>query len=140
MLTCGLGFFFGRHALISIISNDPLVLQYGSTLLIFAAVYQLFDALYITYNGALRGAGDTFVPAVATAGLNWSITIGVSYLVSRFFPQFDVAGPWTCATIYGMILGLFIWLRFKRGAWRAIRLEHGSNLENQSATLSFMES
>ena len=31
----------------------------GAILMIFAAVYQLFDAMYIIYSGALRGAGDT---------------------------------------------------------------------------------
>jgi multidrug resistance protein, MATE family len=139
MLTCGLTFFFGRHALISIFSTDPLVLQYGSTLLIFAAIYQLFDALYITYNGALRGAGDTFVPAVVTAGLNWSITIGVAYCVSRFFPQFGVAGPWTSATVYGGTLGTFIFFRFKRGAWRNIHLEHDSNPAADSVTFSNLQ-
>ena len=44
-------------------------------LLIFAAVYQFFDAMYIVYNGALRGAGDTFVPAVMTGVLCWGITV-----------------------------------------------------------------
>jgi Na+-driven multidrug efflux pump len=38
-------------------------------------VYQFFDTVYIVYNGALRGAGDTFIPAVATSVLCWGITV-----------------------------------------------------------------
>jgi MATE family multidrug resistance protein len=136
MLSCGVTFFIGRHALIGLFTDDPTVLRYGATLLVFAAVYQFFDALYICYNGALRGAGDTFVPAVATAGLNWSMTVGLGYTVAKFFPRFGIAGPWTVATIYGITLGLFIWLRFRRGAWKAIHLERDSNVENASATLA----
>src|SRR5262249_26337525 len=112
MLSCGLAFFLFRHKLIGLFTDDPTVRAYGAKLLTFAAVYQFFDALYIVYNGALRGAGDTFVPAVATAVLNWSITVGAGFCLARFFPQFGIAGPWTAATIYGTILGSFIWLRF----------------------------
>ena len=52
-------------------------------LLIFAAVYQFFDAMYIVYNGALRGAGDTLVPAVMTGVLCWGITVFGGYAVAR---------------------------------------------------------
>lgn len=123
MVICGLGFFLGRHVLMELFTNDPEVLRIGATLLGFAAIYQFFDAMYIVYNGALRGAGDTFVPAVATAILNWGITVGGGFLIAVKFPQWGIAGPWTIATGYGIILGLFIWLRFKRGKWRQIHLE-----------------
>jgi MATE family multidrug resistance protein len=139
MLSCGLVFFFARFALISFFSRDALVVRYGAILLTFGAIYQFFDALYIVYNGALRGAGDTFVPAVATAGLNWTMTVGLAYFVAHYFPRFGVAGPWTSASLYGMILGTFIWLRFHRGAWKGIHLEADSNVENPSARLSLVE-
>ena len=123
MLSCGAIFVVGRHQLIRVFTADPEVLRVGSMLLVFAAIYQFFDALYITYNGALRGAGDTIVPAVATIVLCWSITVFGGYLVARFRPQWGPAGPWTVATIYGVILGTFIYIRFRRGGWRSIHLE-----------------
>ena len=126
MVTCGLFFFLGRNVLMHLFTNDPQVLRIGATLLIFAAVYQFFDALYITYNGALRGAGDTLVPAIATAVLCWGITVIGGYIVARVFPGFGPVGPWIAATVYGIILGLFIYLRFRRGAWRRIHLEQDS--------------
>ena len=124
MVSCGLFFLIGRHQLIRLFTSDPQVLQTGAMLLGFAAIYQFFDALYITYNGALRGAGDTVVPAIATGLLCWSITVLGGYLVARYFPQWGPAGPWTVATIYGVILGIFIYTRFRRGGWRSIHLEH----------------
>jgi MATE family multidrug resistance protein len=123
MVTCGIIFFLGRHQLVSLFSKDPEILRIGSMMLIYAAIYQFFDALYIVYNGALRGAGDTFVPAVATAILCWGITVGGGYLTAKYFPNFGPAGPWTVATIYGVILGVFMYSRFQRGKWRTIHLE-----------------
>jgi MATE family multidrug resistance protein len=123
MLMCGLLFFIARHALIGLFTRDPQVLRLGATLLVYAALYQLFDAMYIVYQGALRGAGDTFYPAIATAGLCWGITVAGGYLVARFAPGFGPSGPWIVALIYGIILGLFLFIRFHRGRWRSIHLD-----------------
>src|SRR6202007_2223147 len=98
-----------RHQLIGMFSQDPQIIQIGATLLVFAAVYQLFDAMYIVYNGALRGAGDTFVPAVATAGLCWTITVGGGLAVAALRPQWGAGGPWAAATGYGVVLGFFMY-------------------------------
>jgi MATE family multidrug resistance protein len=123
MVACGLFFFLGRHDLIRFFSHDPVVVREGAALLIFAAIYQFLDALYINYNGALRGAGDTLVPAVATGALCWTITVFGGYWVARTWPQWGPIGPWLAATTYGLILGAFMFLRFHRGRWELIRLE-----------------
>ncbi len=135
MLACGLVFLICRNQLIGLFSTDPQVLRIGAMLLIFAAVYQFFDAMYIIYNGALRGAGDTFVPAVATAVLNWSITVFGGRAIAVHLARHGitgnagVAGPWIAATGYGVILGLFMFIRFQRGHWEALHLEDGVNAD-----------
>src|SRR6185312_3871752 len=129
MVTCGLVFLVARNRLIHLFTSDPQVLRAGAMLLIFAAVYQFFDALYITYNGALRGAGDTMAPAIATFVLCWSITVFGGFAIARSWPTIGPAGPWAAATGYGIILGLFIYIRFRRGGWRSIRLEQGENAD-----------
>jgi multidrug resistance protein, MATE family len=136
MVSCGIFFFLGRNSLIQLFTRDPVVLHTGAMLLIFAAVYQFFDAMYITYNGALRGAGDTLIPAVATGILCWGITVFGGYYVARRWPVFGAAGPWTCATLYGVILGVFIYIRFRRGAWRTIRLDQGAPLDRVTANVN----
>src|SRR5207249_11319256 len=128
-------FFFGRRALIGIFTHDPEVLRQGAMMMIFAAVYQLADALYISYNGALRGAGDTFVPAVALALLNWSMSVGLGLFVAKRFPQWGVAGPWTVATIYGITLSVYLYARFRRGAWTRIHLEPSDAFDTVTAPL-----
>jgi MATE family multidrug resistance protein len=135
MLTCGLLFFVFRHELMRLFSDKPEVLRIGSTLLVFAAVFQLSDAMYCTYSGALRGAGDTFVPAMATGIMNWTMSVGLGYVIVRLHPEWGAAGPWTIATIYSITLSTYIYIRFKRGGWRSIRLERADNpdrVENKS--------
>jgi MATE family multidrug resistance protein len=138
MLSCGLLFFLGRNVLMELFTHDPEVLRVGAMLLIFAAVYQFFDAMYIIYNGALRGAGDTFIPAVATAALCWGMTVFGGYAVARLRTSWGSAGPWTVATIYGIILGVFMLIRFRRGNWKAIPIdrENAASVRVTSVPLS----
>jgi MATE family multidrug resistance protein len=98
-------------------------MRLGSRMLIFAGVYQLFDAAYIVYNGALRGAGDTFIPGLMTATLGWLLTVGGGYAIARFVPGLGTAGPWLLASAYGAGIGLYMYVRFIRGKWKAIDLE-----------------
>lgn len=123
MVCCGLFFFLGRHWLMGMFTEAADVRRMGATLLIFAAVYQFFDAMYILYTGALRGAGDTFVPAVVTATLCWTLAVGGGVVMARYWPAMGVAGPWIMATAYGICVGVFVLARFRSGAWRSIRLE-----------------
>ena len=118
MMLCGLGLFAFRRQLIGVFTADPAVLHTGATLLVFAAVYQLFDATYIVYNGGLRGAGDTLVPAVVLGTLCWAITVGGGRLIADHHPAWGPAGPWVAAMVYGGTLSTFICVRFARGRWR----------------------
>jgi MATE family multidrug resistance protein len=136
MLLCGIAMAIFRYPLIRVFSSNPQVVRTGAVLLIFGGIYQVFDAMYLVYNGALRGAGDTFVPAIVTASLCWGITVLGGYFIATNFPQLGVAGPWTTCTIYGIALGFFMMMRFRRGGWKMIHLEQQSNVAVESAKLS----
>jgi MATE family multidrug resistance protein len=143
LVGCGLVTYLFRRELIGVFTQDAEIIRLGAMLMIIAAFYELFDGMYIIYYGALRGAGDTFVPAVATAGLCWTIMLFGGYGVARFMPQWAVAGPWGIASVYGVILGFFMFFRFQRGKWKSIHLEAqsaaaemNSNVENGSSTLA----
>jgi MATE family multidrug resistance protein len=139
MLLCGLLMATLRHPLIHVFTQDPEVARLGAILLIFAGIYQFFDAMYIVYNGALRGAGDTLIPGFVTIGLCWGITVGGGYVIAHNLPQFGVTGPWVACTIYGILLGIFMVHRFRSGRWQQIHLERdsrGSNLPDDSTKVS----
>ncbi len=135
MLICGAVFFLGRNQFISLFSDDPAVVRIGGILLIFAAIYQLFDALYIIYIGALRGAGDTFWPATVTAILCWTLVVAGGASVGWLMPRWGPTGPWIMASLYGLVLGAYLVIRFSRGEWKAVDTtdhkppEAGSRLE-----------
>jgi MATE family multidrug resistance protein len=122
MVACGIVFFVGRRALIELFTDDPLVIAAGATCMTFSATYQVFDAMYIIYYGALRGAADTFVPAVVTAVFCWGLVVFGAYVIARVMPGLGTSGPWMIATAYGIGLGFFMLIRFRRGAWKHIRL------------------
>ena len=107
--------------LMALFTDEPEVLRLGTTLLMIAAGYQFFDAMYITYAHALRGAGDTLVPALVTGTLCWGMLIGGGSLMAWLVPSWGVFGPWVIACVYGVVLGLYMVWRFHFGQWQRER-------------------
>ena len=123
MLFCGVIYFtFGRQ-LIGTFTDDPEILAMGTTLMTILAIYQFFDAMYINYLGALRGAGDTFIPSLVTIALCWGFMLGLGWLTAVYLPRFGYLGPWYVTLTYGVLLGGFMFLRFRHGAWKRRALE-----------------
>lgn len=91
-------------------------------MLILAATFQLFDGLAITISGALRGAGDTVWPGVATIFLSWGLIVGGGWLAVRFAPGMSSFGPWAAASLYIIALSLFFLWRFLSGHWKRIKV------------------
>jgi len=114
--------FLARRPLIGLISDDPAVIESGAQVMVWVAIFQLSDALCVTYTNALRGAGDTRWPALAVGLTCWGIFIGGGFAMARLFPQWGINGPWLMCTLYIVILGGLLYGRFRSGAWRAIRL------------------
>ena len=90
--------------------------------MICAAVFQLFDAAGIVFNGALRGAGDTRWPMIAAVALSLSVLVGGGWCMVKFLPQLTSLGPYIAATVYIIILGSAMAWRFESGHWRRIDL------------------
>jgi len=110
---------FGRP-LMEIFSSDADVIALGVELLIFAAVFQLFDAVAITYNNALRGAGDTRWPTVVGATQAWVIMIGGGWVMAKYFPHLGSRGPWIFATLFVVTIGVTLWARWRWAAWEKL--------------------
>lgn len=107
--------------LISIISQDAIVIQQGAKLLMMAALFQLSDGLGICSSGALRGAGDTQFPMIIGVVYSWGFFVPFSFLAGIVL-QFGVLGTWTVATVYIIAYGITLFLRFRGSKWEAIRI------------------
>jgi len=124
MTFMGLIYFLLPGPLMAFFNADPRVIQAGSAILLCAAVFQLFDAMNVTFVGALRGAGDTH-------GIAW-ITIGLLVIVfaplsigTVMFTDLQSVGPWLAGTANTILLGLLLWWRFARGKWQEINIFAG---------------
>ena len=102
--------------------DDPEVIAIGINLLICAAIFQVFDAVLIIYNDALRGAGDTlYLAIIESIGAVFILGFGGFFMV-KLFPDFGAVGPWMAA-IGKIIFGAAAnWMRFKSNHWMKIDL------------------
>jgi MATE family multidrug resistance protein len=121
MFTMGLCFFFFRNEIMKFWSpENDLVITAGMNILICAALFQVFDAAAITYNSALRGAGDTaWLAFVSTIGAGLILGLG-GFLMVKFFPNLGALGPWMAFTADIIFVGIANRLRFKSNSWMQI--------------------
>lgn len=114
--------FFARWPLVRAFNSDPTVIDIGCWIMIWVSLYQIFDAMSITFIFALRGAGDTLMPAVLNGACCWILFVGGGALCAVFAPGFGIHGPWLLAVSYLSLLGLLLLWRFESGAWRRIKV------------------
>ena len=86
-------------------------------MMIMCAVFQIFDAFSITFNGALRGAGDTAWPAVAWLGSATLVLLGGGFAMATLMPQWASTGVWLAATSHVIVMGVLLGLRYAVGSW-----------------------
>lgn len=97
------------------------VLPLAANLLMFVAVYSVFDSLAVVFASALRGAGDTLFPMLLMTCSGWLIMTLPAWLIAR---QEDatVQMLWMTCTAHIMVMGISMPLRFYTGRWRSIRM------------------
>jgi MATE family multidrug resistance protein len=122
MVTMGVILFVWRGSFIGLFNADPEVIAIGSTILFWVALFQIGDAMAITHMTALRGAGDTRVPAAVMGALSWVFQGVGAYVVALLLPGLGVAGPWGMAAIYILSLGVYLTLRWRAAHWESIEL------------------
>jgi MATE family multidrug resistance protein len=136
MLSCGVLFFVFRNQLMYLFSEDAQVIAYGGGLLIVCAIFQIFDAMFIIYIGALRGVKDTFVPSIVQIALCWGLVVGGGFAIAKLAPQLGVYGPWTLGILYGVILGFYLMFRFRSGKWKTMQAESEARAETFDVSIA----
>ena len=116
---------FGRSQLVAIYTDDPAVATIAVNLLLFIAVYQLFDDTQATMAGALRGYKDTRMPMVYSLVGYWLLAVPLGYALGfgfDFGPDFDgasieplgVYGFWAGMTLGLGVVAVCMALRLRR--------------------------
>jgi MATE family multidrug resistance protein len=93
--------------------KDPRVIPVSTSLLVVAAVFQIFDGNQVINSAALRGITDVKVPALITFVAYWLIALPMGYLLGIRW-GYGPAGIW-----WGLAAGLaaaaiMLGLRFVR--------------------------
>ena len=107
---------FGDY-LVGIYTNDPVVIEIATNLLIFVAVYQIVDDAIATMEGTLRGYKDTRVPMVFGILGYWllGLPLGHALAVGWYdLPALGVYGYWTGLTVGMFLVALCLGLRLRR--------------------------
>jgi len=102
MVIAALTFVILPRQLIGMFSKDADVLSVGTSLLLLAAIFQLFDGIQGVITGTLRGIGDTRTPMIVNLIAHWLIGLPTGYLLC-FVVGWGVYGLWV-----GLSLGLIV--------------------------------
>jgi MATE family multidrug resistance protein len=114
-------FLAARHVLpeLYLDANDPLnradnliVMALASELLLWAAVFQLFDGLQVVIIGALRGMQDVNFTAYITFIAYWLVGFPVSYYLG-LHTALASQGIWIGLTLGLTVSALLLYLRFQ---------------------------
>lgn len=97
---CGILFVTFRNVLPSLFTNNAEVAAVSSSLLVFAALFQVSDATQSIGVGLLRGIKDVKLPTAFVAIAYWLIGIPVGYFLS-FKLNMGASGIWL-----GFVTGL----------------------------------
>ena len=122
MTAFSLAYLIAGRWLISLLSDEAEVIRIGSALMVCAAIFQFFDALGITYNSALRGAGDTFWPSMLFVVSHWLILVAGGYAMAKLAPEWGSVGPWVVASLFLILIGVALWWRWRSRRWMSIDL------------------
>ncbi len=113
---------FSPHTANSLI-NFNTVIQTGQIILIFAAIFNFFDASKYIFSGALRGAGDTKSVLYISLFSTWILLVpGTAILIFIF--KSSVITVWAYVTLCTLIESIIVLWRFNSGHWRKIKIVH----------------
>lgn len=101
--------------------TDPEVVATGRKLLFIFGFALPAMAISLSLGGALRGAGDTrSVFAIMTAGV-WGVRLLPAYLLAVVF-GLGVPGAWAAAVMDINSRAALMFLRFRQGRWKQIKV------------------
>ncbi len=127
MIVCSSVYLLFPHLLLApyAAGADPAtfaeVSDIATILLRFVAFYSIFDMVNVICAGGLKGAGDTRFPMLATVLISWfAMLLPTWWFCVRGGHGVYVA--WIFATLYVVILGIVLFVRYRKGAWKSLRV------------------
>lgn len=121
--TVGLLFLLVPQALLGIFGlEDPAVMEIGSQLLAFLSMSGLLVTVALAYTGGLQGTGDTKGPLYISLASQVVIPIGIC-TVTQVVWGLQAWHIWLAILMGHAARATLSVIRFRQGAWRAIKLK-----------------
>ena len=111
-------FVLAPQTILGWFTTDTSVIRVGVSLLLVAALFQLFDGLQGVATGVLRGFGDTRTPMLWNLAGHWFVGLPIGYVLC-FVWDWGVVGLWAGLSIGLILVGVVLvaaWWRRAR-AW-----------------------
>ncbi|MDD2533965.1 MAG: MATE family efflux transporter [Eubacteriales bacterium] len=104
--------------LLKLFSSEPAVLESGRIYLITVVPFYFLLAILFVLNGAMRGAGSTMIPLIATLTSLWLIRVPFAYLFVHWFGRDFIYFSYGAGWLIGLlaILPYFFSGRWKKAA------------------------
>lgn len=114
-------FFFFAPQIVGLYSNDQRIINSASIALKIIAFVQPFQSSQLILAGALRGAGDTLWPLIATF---FGVIIVRDTLAHVFVNVlgYGLIGAWVATFIDQFVRWFFVNMRFRTGKWKYTRI------------------
>ena len=122
LTTLSLVFFLVPELLIRCVTSDPQVIAAGAPCLRVTALAQPLMAITSASAGALRGAGETFSPFIASLLGPAALRLFFCWLCA-YHLGWGILGIWVGTTIDWLGRSLYLMWAFERGAWKLIRIQ-----------------
>jgi len=124
----GVVFYLVPELLFGMFRAEPDVVAVGIDLMLWAAAFQLFDAVLMTRTGALNGVGDTRYVMVASVGMAWFQLLPVAWCLCNGL-GYGAPGAWAALTLEILLLSAVMSAR-----WHLVlRQERGFQLAGTMA-------
>lgn len=118
---CAASFIVLRHSLPLTFNDEAAVVALASTLLLYAAFFQISDSLQAIAAGLLRGIKDVKIPTILIAVAYWLVGIPSGYLLAFHF-NLGAVGMWLGFIIGLTFSALFLTVRFLKMVERNLDL------------------
>ena len=124
MTVTGTILFLIPGLMMSLFTPDPAVIALGIPILRIVAVSEPVYGLGIILEGVFNGVGDTRAPLVISLTTMWGIRILFTFICVKIL-HLGLVPVWLCMVANNVIRGIWLWIRYRRGAWIRSALQIG---------------